>query len=98
MLADPDRLDGREAYWPLIPELIEKPAEIWAGFETHPTTGRVRLRRRYVKLFALPGVRTVGLVADLDGARWAGLTFFRGKPAGMMSGLRQGLRIYGGEA
>ena len=94
MLARSARLDGREAYWPLARELIEEPAEIWAGFETHVVTGRVRLRRRYVKLFALHQDRTVGLVADLDGGRWSGLTFFRGQPAGAMSSLRQGLRIY----
>ena len=93
MLARSARLDGREAYWPLTRELIEEPAEIWAGFETHAATGRVRLRRRYVKLFALHGDRTLGLVADLDGGRWAGLTFFRGFDRSA-SRLRQGLRIY----
>ena len=32
MLGGPARRDGREVFFPLIPELIEDPAEIWVGF------------------------------------------------------------------
>lgn len=94
MLADARRQDGREIYFPLIPELIEDPAEIWVGFAASAVSGRVALRRRYVKLIQIERNRTLGLVADLDGGRWAGITFFRGGPAGEMSGLRSGLRIF----
>ncbi len=60
------RHDGREAYFPFIPETIEKPAEIWVGFSNSEATGRVRVRRRYVRMVGTSKGRTVGLVADLD--------------------------------
>ncbi len=94
MLADAKRLDGREIYFPLIPELIEDPAEIWAGFAASAVSGRVALRRRYVKLIDLGQKQTLGLVADLDGGNWSGFTFFRGAPTGERSGLRSGLRTF----
>ena len=88
------RHDGREQYFPLIPEAIEKPAEIWVGFSASKETGRVWVRRRYTKMVSTPKGRTIGIVADLDGGRWAGLTFFRGRTPAR---LRTGLRIYAAE-
>lgn len=93
MLADAARLDGREAYFPLIPELVENPAEIWVGFATSAASGRVGLRRRYVRLFDLGRDHTVGLVADADGGLWSGYTFLRGGLTGLNQ-LRHGLRVY----
>jgi len=93
MLADAKRLDGREAYFPLIPELIETPAEIWAGFAKSTVSGRVSLRRRYVRLFDTGKDHVTGLVADLDGGYWSGMTFFRGDLRSLRN-LRTGLRIY----
>lgn len=90
------RRDGREIFFPLLPELIERPQEIWVGFEKDEATGKVRLRRRYVTIFDLGKGTVVGLVTDLDGHRFAGFTFFRGKPSGA-AGLRRGLRVYAGE-
>ena len=94
MLARRDRLDGREAFFPLIPELIEAPHEIWVGFATRAVSGRVSLRRRYVKLIELEQNRTLGLIADADGGNWSGLTFFRGDVREVRT-LRSGLRIFG---
>lgn len=96
MLEDPRRLDGREAYFPLIPELVEDPAEIWVGFAVNEATGRVALRRRYVKLFRMDRQRVLGLIADADKGYWSGITVFRGTVRGMHA-LRQGLRIFGKE-
>lgn len=93
MLADPGRRDGREAYFPLIPELLARPQEIWVGFDESEVSGRVRARRRYVRLVRQGGGRVLGLVADVDGGRWAGLTFFRGGLTGLRN-LRTGLRVY----
>ena len=40
MLEDPARRhDGREAYFPFIPEAIESPGEIWVGFARSEATG-----------------------------------------------------------
>jgi len=85
--------EGREAYFPLIPELIERPQEIWVGFAQSQVSGRVDARRRYVRRVAIGGGRTVTLVADLDGGRWSGLTFFQ-RRGGSMNRLRSGLRVY----
>ena len=79
MLAQRDRLDGRERYFPLLPGLLEKPQEIWVGFDRHKKSGRVRMRRRYIRYFDLGENEAVGLVGELDARNlWSGLTFFRG--------------------
>ena len=93
MLGDQSRLDGREAYFPLIPELIQAPAEIWVGFAASKVSGRVSLRRRYVKLLNMGRSQTLGLIADLDGGYFSGITFFRGN-ARSLAALRTGLRIF----
>lgn len=93
MLGEAGRLDGREAFFPFIPELVEDPAEIWAGFARAGASGRVLLRRRYVKLLQLGKDRALGLVADADNGTWSGLTFFPGG-ARDLKNLRWGLRIY----
>ncbi|MEQ1890286.1 MAG: phage minor head protein [Alphaproteobacteria bacterium] len=88
------RLDGREAFFPLIPELIEDPQEIWIGFAASAASGRVLMRRRYVKLFSIGKQRGLALVADADNGAWSGLTFFRGDQR-YLATLRTGLRIHG---
>lgn len=87
------RWDGRERFWPLIPDLVEAPEEIWVGFARDKTTGKVALRRRYAKLLRIDKRRTIGLVADAEDGFWQGVTFFRGQPKSLAR-LRQGLRLY----
>lgn len=93
MLADPARQDGREAFFPFIPDLISHPQEIWIGFARNTATGRVALRRRYVQFVQVAKDRVLGLVADSDGNRWSGMTFYRGEASGLKA-LRTGLRIF----
>lgn len=93
MLEKASRMDGREAFFPFIREVVEDPAEIWVGFAQSSQSGRVAMRRRYVKLLELGKDTTVGIVADVDGGQWSGVTFFRGEARAMKT-LRQGLRIY----
>ncbi len=93
MMQSPARRDGREVLFPFIPELIEAPSEIWIGFSRSATSGRVRLRRRYVKLLALEKDRAIAMVADADSGQWSGLTFFRGRPDGLIK-LRSGHLMY----
>lgn len=59
------RWDGRERYFPLIPDAIENSQEIWAGFIRSTNSGRVFLRKRYVKAYAIEKGRTVGILADI---------------------------------
>lgn len=96
MLAGRARQDGREAFFPFIPELVEAPQEVWIGFAAAADTGRVALRRRYVKLLDLGRERTLALVADAEDGHWQAMTFYRGDARGLKR-LRQGLRIYRGE-
>ncbi len=93
MLEDPKRQDGREAVFPLLPELIEEPQEIWVGFQTSKATGRVAVRRRYIRLVRIGKDRVVALVADQDGGVWSGVTAFPAKPP-YLARLRQGLRVH----
>ena len=97
IIADPEkRWDGRERFFGLIPGLVERPSEIWIGWARSEVSGRVALRRRYVKLIEVSKRVTIGLLADADGGQWSGLTFFRGRPKDL-SLLRSGLRIWSGE-
>lgn len=93
-LASAARLDGREVFFPLIPELVEDPFEIWVALATSEATGRVALRRRYVKALDLGGGKVLGLVAESEGGVWVALTFFRGKTTGI-KGLREGWLVWG---
>lgn len=87
MLADPARQDGREAYFPLLPELVEQPDEIWIGFARSEISGRVALRRRYLRRFKV-GRRTVELAADQDRGWWSGFRI------GLLDKLRSGFRLW----
>lgn len=95
MLEREGRRDGRERYFPLIPELVTDPQEIWIGFARNEATGQVALRSRYVKALDLDG-ETIVFVADADKGIWSGFTFFR-NAGGPLGTLRSGLRIFGGE-
>lgn len=87
------RWDGREAFFPLLPELVESPSEIWVGFARSEESGRVAMRRRYVKLLDLGKAQTIALVADADGGMWSGMTFFRGGVSALNK-LRTGVRVH----
>jgi len=93
IIDEPKRWDGRERYWPLIPELVRDPGEIWVGFARGKATGRVQLRRRYVSVLRLGGSQVVALVTDEAGGMWLGTTFFRGKLSAL-GNARVGLRVY----
>lgn len=58
--------DGRARSLGLIASIIEKPAEVWVGFETVPGTGRVVLKRRYVRIFLLGRGRGFVMVAQFE--------------------------------
>lgn len=90
------RQDGREAYFPFLPELVEKPQEIWIGFARSAASGRVGLRRRYVRLLDLGQGKLLGLVADVDQGMVSGTTFFRGEKR-YLATLRSGIRIFPGK-
>jgi hypothetical protein len=55
----------RSVWYPFIQGLIEDPQEIWMSLDEHIATGRVELRKRYVKLLRVgPERRGMFLVAQ----------------------------------
>ncbi len=93
MLADPKRLDGREAYFPFIKELVEAPAEIWIGFARSSVSGRVGIRKKYVKAIRLDKDTALGLYAEIMNGLWVGGGFFRGDISGIKN-LRKGRLLW----
>jgi hypothetical protein len=65
----------RSPYYPLLAELIEEPEEIWMSLDEHEVTGRVELRRRYVKMLRLgKEKRAMYLVAQVTKGQLAAWT------------------------
>jgi len=96
--ADPKRLDGRETYFPLLPEIVREPYEIWAQFVQNERTGKVGLRKRYIKKFDMPDKdRPLMVVAEGMEGTWTGLTFNIRRPKDL-DNLRQGHPIRGRDA
>lgn len=94
ILQKPSRMaDGRVRYWPLIPEVIQDPQEVWLGFAQNKATGQVAVRRRYVKKVELEKGKPLLLVADQEGGYWQGLTFFP-MQGGYVKSARSGYRIF----
>ncbi|MBN1104748.1 MAG: hypothetical protein JXL84_15120 [Deltaproteobacteria bacterium] len=96
MLKQPTRIDGRQNYFPLIPELIEDPFEIWAGFAKSEVSGRVGVRKRYVKAVRVDKDKVLGLWAETMNGQWAAGDFFRGGYTAA-NNLRKGRMLYGRE-
>lgn len=88
---------GRERYFPLLPEVITDPAEIWASFIEIKASGRTQLRRRYVKRFDLEGQAKdrVTMVFEIgaDG-RWFVVTAFPGQRDNFFNPVRRGRLLY----
>lgn len=92
--AKPDRRwDGREAYFPFIRELIEDPYEIWVSFAESEASGRVGIRRKYVKAIQLDRDRVLGLYAEFMNGQWVSGDLFRGGLTGA-GNLRKGRMLY----
>jgi SPP1 gp7 family putative phage head morphogenesis protein len=89
-----ERQNGRERYYPLIPETITDPAEIWVGWARSHVSGRVELRRRYIKVIRIDKTRAFLFVADADGRHWSGITFFRSNDVNAIKAWRQGRLIF----
>ena len=95
-LAEAQHRQGRERYFPLIPALVETAAEIWISFARSSDTGRVWVRRRYLKAFDIGKGRALVLVTDFDGRVYSGLTLFQTelRQVRAPAKLRSGHRLY----
>lgn len=92
-IAEEPHRRGRARFFPLIPELVEDPEEIWVGFALDPASGLVSLRRRYVKMVQLGRRTALALVADADQGSFSGFTFYQGTGT-QHANLRWGLPVY----
>lgn len=89
------RLDGREAYFPLMKDVLQKPYEIWLSFEESKQTGKVVMRRRYVKFYQDDKKRHVMMVAESQRGSMVGYTFLRGDNPKYFNDFRKGYLLYG---
>lgn len=64
---------AQSPYIPLLPELIDDPAEIWLRFERHKGTGKVVLRQRLVKLLQLGRNHRLALALEASGGQLDGI-------------------------
>ncbi|MGQ0700388.1 MAG: PBECR2 nuclease fold domain-containing protein [Panacagrimonas sp.] len=87
------RLDGRERYLPLLPELIREPYEIWVQFAREESTGMIGLRRRYLRNFDVGGGRSVVLIVQAEKGGWFSFDYFH-RNAAAMDKMRQGFLVW----
>ena len=88
-------MDGREAYFPLIRPTLENPYEIWLSPEKGETTGRIVMRKRFIRFFEDEKKRHVMLVAEYQQGSFVGYTFFRGDKVKYFADQRRGWLLYG---
>ena len=96
ILQNKKRWDGREAYFSFIPELIEDPYEVWISFARSEVSGRVGIRKKYVKALQLDKKRVIGLYAETMNGHWVSGDLFRGGLTGA-GNLRKGRLLFGRE-
>jgi SPP1 gp7 family putative phage head morphogenesis protein len=88
-------LDGREAYFPLIRHVLEDPFEIWLMPMKGEKTGRIVMRKRFIRFFEDEKRRHVMLVGEYQGGTCVGYTFFRGERPDYYDRRRNGWLLYG---
>lgn len=80
---------------PLLPEIIEEPFEIWLMPYQDRLTGRVELRRRYIKAFAMPKSLYVWFIAEWRKGELGDVTLIRSSKARELQKMRRGILVYG---
>lgn len=88
----------RSQYIPFIPELLAAPYEIWMDFEENETTGRVELKKRYLKRIDT-GEKKMGMlmVVQVVKGQFAGWTFIPAERGNYLNNIRRGKLIWARE-
>ena len=88
----------RSTFVPLIPELLSDPFEVWMDFEEHEATGRVELKKRYLKRVDT-GERETGIlmVVQVVKGQLAGLTFIPAERGKYLNNIRMGKLVWARE-
>lgn len=87
---------NRSPFVPLIPELLSDPFEVWMDFEEHEATGRVELKKRYIKYIKSDDVKGRGLylVVQVVNGRPTGWTFVPASSKSVLNNQRRGKLIW----
>lgn len=85
----------RSPYIPFIPELLAQPYEVWMDFEEHEVTGRVELKKRYLKRIDT-GEKKMGMlmVVQVVKGQLAGWTFIPAERGNYLNNIRRGKLIW----
>ena len=88
----------RSTFVPLIPELLSDPFEVWMDFEEHEATGRVELKKRYLKRVDT-GERETGIlmVVQVVKGQLAGWTFIPAERGKYLNNIRRGKLVWARE-
>lgn len=88
----------RSPYVPFIPELLAHPYEVWMDFEEHEVTGRVELKKRYLKRIDT-GEKKMGMlmVVQVIKGQFAGWTFIPAERGNYLNNVRRGKLIWARE-
>lgn len=86
---------GRSPFVPIIPELLSAPCEVWMTVEQHEVTGRVEIRRRYIKYIEYGGKgQGMYLVAQIVKGQLTGWTFVPASSASVLNRQRVGRLVW----
>ncbi len=85
----------RSPFVPFIPEVLSAPYEVWMDFEEHEATGRVELKKRYVKRLRA-GEKEMGMlmVVQISKGQLVGWTFIPAERGSYMNNIRRGKLIW----
>ena len=85
----------RSPFLPFIPEVLTTPYEVWMDFEEHAATGRVELKKRYVKRLRIGG-KEMGLimVVQVSKGQLVGWTFIPTERGRYLDNLRRGKLLW----
>lgn len=86
---------GRAAFLPYLEDLIENPQEVWLAFEQSATTGKIRLRQRFLK-YLDTGAKDSGLVMifNATGGQMESVTFIPRTTPNYLDNQRKGFLAY----
>lgn len=86
---------GRSPFVPLIPELLADPYEVWMCFEENEVTGKVVLRKRYVKLVQVgPKEQPLYMVLQAEEGQLVGWTFVPASSQSVLNNQRRGKLVW----
>lgn len=80
---------------PLIPDMLTDPYEIWLMPMRDKKTGRIELRRRYIKALRIGKGIYAWFVAELRKGEFEDVTMIRSNRAGELQKQRAGILLYG---